>query len=527
MVARMAIPLAVLAAMLALASAVSTPARPAGECINNDLFSGANSGAFPSQFQIISASGATTAPTYTKVTIAQEFEVSYYSTYKVVYNKRANETYVLVPCGLTAPAADNLPAGAKVFEVPLVSASVSDTSVVAFMNSLGVLTRVRNVTEYSVNSCMQSLGLYGCKRLDTSFSGLGADQLAATDSFWGFSKSAKNPKAIAVTAVADPGVLNRAEWIKFVATFYNKEDVANEMFAATSQNYNNIKAAVAAAAKADVTQRPLVAWLYYQPPNPDWGIYGREQIAIQFAAYMSEYALAAGGRMLDLAQLNATVVDGKNVTLEGKNIVFYNMETAGATLAAVLKDVDVAIDLTRYPNKRNADLTLQDFLTTFRLKAADVQNVNFLRGGALLRVDVGANPDGYTDWYEGAVAQPDLVLRDLASVITPAAVPANTAPRFVRNLLTQKPLVFEAQQCPLTNCQAEVKPICPLIFKNCAGRVVYATAAQRCAPDCTATQPGTNNGTGNLGTNAATSAVVAPAVVAAALLMAFLAMLLL
>jgi hypothetical protein len=35
--------------------------------------------------------------------------------------------------------------------------------------------------------------------------------------------------------VADPGVLNRAEWIKFVATFFNKEDVANEMFAATSQ----------------------------------------------------------------------------------------------------------------------------------------------------------------------------------------------------------------------------------------------------------------------------------------------------
>jgi hypothetical protein len=48
---------------------------------------------------------------------------------------------------------------------------------------------------------------------------------------------------------------------------------------------------VAAAANADQAQRPLVAWLYYQPANPDWGIYGREQIAVQFAAYMTEYAL--------------------------------------------------------------------------------------------------------------------------------------------------------------------------------------------------------------------------------------------
>lgn len=57
------------------------------------------------------------------------------------------------------------------------------------------------------------------------------------------------------------------------------------------QNFINIKASAAAAANADVTQRPLVAWVYYQPGNPAWGIYGREQIQIQFAAYMSEYAL--------------------------------------------------------------------------------------------------------------------------------------------------------------------------------------------------------------------------------------------
>jgi hypothetical protein len=35
-------------------------------------------------------------------------------------------------------------------------------------------------------------------------------------------------------AAPDPGVLNRAEWIKFVAPFFNREDVANQQFDAVS-----------------------------------------------------------------------------------------------------------------------------------------------------------------------------------------------------------------------------------------------------------------------------------------------------
>lgn len=42
------------------------------------------------------------------------------------------------------------------------------------------------------------------------------------------------PHAPLRSAAPDPGVLNRAEWIKYVSTFFNKEDVANRMFEATA-----------------------------------------------------------------------------------------------------------------------------------------------------------------------------------------------------------------------------------------------------------------------------------------------------
>lgn len=71
--------------------------------------------------------------THTTPTTAQHLKRSMRMHMQVVVNKRMNETYVLYPCGLTAPSADEIPAGAKVFSVPLMNVAVSDTSIVAFL----------------------------------------------------------------------------------------------------------------------------------------------------------------------------------------------------------------------------------------------------------------------------------------------------------------------------------------------------------------------------------------------------------
>lgn len=60
------------------------------------------------------------------------------------------------------------------------------------------------------------------------------------------------------------------------------------------QRYATLKAAVAAKANADVTKRPLVAWLYFQPENPAWGKYGKAQVQISFTKYKAEYVQVSG-----------------------------------------------------------------------------------------------------------------------------------------------------------------------------------------------------------------------------------------
>lgn len=60
-------------------------------------------------------------------------------------------------------------------------------------------------------------------------------------------------------AYADPGVLNRAEWVKFVAVFFNKEVEAEKLFTKITENYEKLNTTVAAAASQK--PRPVVAWI--------------------------------------------------------------------------------------------------------------------------------------------------------------------------------------------------------------------------------------------------------------------------
>ncbi len=112
------------------------------------------------------------------------------------------------------------------------------------------------------------------------------------------------------------------------------------------------------------------------------------------------------------------------------------------------------------------------------------------------------------------------MLQELASVLTPSAVPAtNSAPRILRVLGTQASTFVQSSQCPLQGCTLSSTAICPLVYRRvgrsrgqrqggllggsqrilsvppsaslvvlrraCNGSIVSATATQRCAPSCT------------------------------------------
>ncbi len=50
------------------------------------------------------------------------------------------------------------------------------------------------------------------------------------------------------SATLDPGTLDRAEWVKFVAPFFNMEPTANQLFDSINATYTKLKDSVAAAA---------------------------------------------------------------------------------------------------------------------------------------------------------------------------------------------------------------------------------------------------------------------------------------
>ena len=50
----------------------------------------------------------------------------------------------------------------------------------------------------------------------------------------GFNTSYLSP-LVCLSATADPGVMNRVEWVKFMSLFFNKEPDANQLFNSINQ----------------------------------------------------------------------------------------------------------------------------------------------------------------------------------------------------------------------------------------------------------------------------------------------------
>ena len=108
---------------------------------------------------------------YVQVSFAQGFSVEYHDSYKVrlmhslrvgstfwqvwltacgaqiVRNSQVNETYVLYQCGLAAPSNAALPAGAKLFSIPLTAVSVGDTT------PLGYMVRLPPTASLGLHAC--------------------------------------------------------------------------------------------------------------------------------------------------------------------------------------------------------------------------------------------------------------------------------------------------------------------------------------------------------------------------------------
>jgi hypothetical protein len=421
----------------------------------------ANDALFPHEFRALQK-------TYT-VDHAIHFDIVYGNNFKVLNNHLGKEQYVLKMCNSETPETTKVDAIApladgftrKHFTVPLQSYGSDTTGPVAYLDIIGVHDRQMFISQYATAPCLQkamncSSTMLSASTYDEGGAEALAQQIDSVDGYFRDYGDANSPKTIAVHSYLDPQVLNRAEWIKFVAAFFNKEDVAEQHMKEEEEKW---EALTAEAALKPAT--PLVAFIV----SSSWS--GSYEISL--AAYKTDLVDAAGGRSFTTADFSSNahaVITGADPNPK----IAFNMTNpdAAAAFRAALADVDVLIDET-YAYDPTA-YNVASFATSFGFDGA---------GARIFREDglLGGVSGKGMDWFEGANAHPSVVLADFV-----AALHATDAERTYLRELDVAPKVMTAKDCardlPVCNdvdTPALIESPCDK-YQSCCSLVASSTA---------------------------------------------------
>eukprot|EP00475_Leptophrys_vorax_P019490 TRINITY_DN26672_c0_g1_i1.p1 TRINITY_DN26672_c0_g1~~TRINITY_DN26672_c0_g1_i1.p1 ORF type:complete len:276 (+),score=52.67 TRINITY_DN26672_c0_g1_i1:769-1596(+) len=227
----------------------------------------------------------------------------------------------------------------------------------------------------------------------------------------------------------DPGALKRAEWIKFMAVFFNQEARASEVYSQIETSYGCLKGSV-----ANVATKPVVAWLSFY--NGTW--------TASSAVYKLEYVTDAGGENPAKAYLRTYDL---------------SKETDVTAFKAFLGTLDVIVDETYLP-EGPAAYSIEAFTTNAGISVTEsyrfltTQNVWSMYGR------VTGAPLFSTGWYEGAIAQPQLVLQQLISILHPD-IAAATQGGFFYNVAKGDFVTVSAADCT-GDASVPVNPTIPM-----------------------------------------------------------------
>lgn len=179
----------------------------------------------------------------------------------------------------------------------------------------------------------------------------------------------------------EQSLLARAEWIKFVAAFYNKEQLADSLFSQIERDYLEVSAIA-----QSVSHRPTVM---------------------------------AGGNFKGTWYMpSGTSYMGRLFADAGADYFYKNEASTSASLALNFETV--------LNNFHNADVWLNAPTATLNALIQMDERHNLFRSAREGRVYgfYGRTlPDGANDFWESAVARPDLVLKDLIWALHPDLLP--------------------------------------------------------------------------------------------------------
>lgn len=327
------------------------------------------------------------------------FSVEYFDNYKVVTTLRAwpgsdqEWQYVLVQCGTPAPDGYD---GATMIEVPVAEAVVMSTAYITNLADLDLLDTLVGLDAFAYTTNETVRGMIDAGELvEIAPTGQEVNVEMALDlepdMIMAFSSGA--PEFDLHPALIDAGLpvvlnadwmelapLGRAEWVKFMALFYNAEARANEVYDSLAADYN-----AARELAATVEERPLV--MSDTPYEGTWYTPGGE-------AFTAQLIEDAGG----------DYVFGDN---EESGTLFLDFETV----------YDEALDADVWIN-------VFGFGTQEDMLAADPRFGDF---AAFANDNVWSHDkrgSGFnTEYYETGTVHPHIVLQDLVAIFHPELTP--------------------------------------------------------------------------------------------------------
>ena len=200
--------------------------------------------------------------------------------------------------------------------------------------------------------------------------------------------------AIPHFAWSEQSFLGKAEWLKFTALFFNKEDKANALFNNIEERCNALQAMV-----ANLPEKKT-SFLVYHPSNQsDWNAH-RNDFYASYLQAVSNNVLKDDGPTHSVGMTNEKLLD-------------------------MAKEADFWI----VNNVTDEDWPPESFLNSFKsYRAGDVYHYQ-------KRTNYENNA---YDWYETPEVRPDLVLEDLVSIFYPELLPDHELLFFEKVKLTRQ-----------------------------------------------------------------------------------------
>jgi len=338
-------------------------------------------------------------PEKATLTHAEGFTVEYFNNYKVVTVKTpypgATESmqYALVQCGTPAPEGF---LDEQIIEVPAQTVVTMSTTYLPFLDELGLLDRLVGLDDatYVSNPTVLKMAEEGKLTMLGYGSGVNVEQALELSPDLIITYGSGSPdydahpvlieaglKTVVDAEWLDTSPLGRAEWGKFIAVFFNKEADAEALFAKNVEKYNEY-----AALAAGVTEKPSV---------------------FTGSDYQGTWSMP-GGNSFTAAFLKDAGAD-----------YLWADDTSTGSLPLTFEAV--------FEKAQDADywVNVGYFFTPADLLAADARYADFAayQNGNIWNNDAKTSANGGNDYYESAVAHPELVLADLIKIFHPELLP--------------------------------------------------------------------------------------------------------